>query len=165
MQIGMIVRNVDETVAQYRAMGVDGWEIAVMNNTIPPFEDLKFDGQELPVKGDIIKTAMVTAYGLEIELIEPIAPCTAYYRWLKEHGPGLHHVAMDVGEDYDGFVAECREKTGKEPWISGTAIHGLMDYSYIDLREQMGLIVECYRHLQPNKPFLKYDTKAEVTKG
>lgn len=164
MQVGIIVRNVDEAVKHYEAMGVGPWDISVMNNTIPPFTDLKFDGKELETKGDILKTAMLTAYGFEVELIEPIAKETAYFKWLEEHGPGIHHVAFDTADSYEDFLATTKELTGKEPWVRGTGINGLMDFSYVDLREEMGLIVECYKSLQPGKPYLAYNKKAEVVK-
>ncbi len=163
MQIGILVNDLEQAVKNYEDMGIKGWDIDGLNNTRPPFEDLKFDGREIPVKGDIIKTAMVTAFGVEIELIEPVAQCTPYYKWLKEHGPGLHHIAVDVGEDYEGFLAECKEKTGKDPWVHGTGIGGLMDFSYVDLLDEMGIIVECYKNKQPGKPFLRLDKEAEVT--
>lgn len=165
MQIGIIVKNVDEAVAEYEKMGITGWDVSVMNNTIPPFDDLTFDGKPLETKGEIIKTAMLTIYGLELELIEPIAPETAYYAWLVEHGPGIHHVAFDTADPYDKFLSDCKESTGLDPWVRGEAIHGIMDFSYVDLREKMGIIVECYKNLQPGKPYIKFDTEAEVTEG
>ena len=56
MQIGIIVRNIDEAVANYEAIGIGPWEISVMDNSVPPFDDLKIDGRELTEKGPIIKS-------------------------------------------------------------------------------------------------------------
>lgn len=164
MQIGIIVRDLEKAVKCYQEMGIEPWDISVMNNTVPPFDDLKFDGKQLETKGDIIKTAMLQGYGLEIELIEPIAEETAYYRWLEEHGPGIHHIAFDVNDEYETFLEKGRQLTGKEAWIHGEGIHGMMDFSYVDLREQMGIIVECYKNIQSGKPYLIFDTKPEVVK-
>lgn len=161
MQIGIIVRNLEEAVKNYEAMGIGPWDIAAINNAQPPFEDLTFDGKELEERGDIIKTAMIQAYGMEIELIEPVAKETAYYKWLEEHGPGIHHLAFDVDGAYEDFLTGCREKNGKEPWVRGQAIGGLMDFAYVDLREETGLIIECYRKLQKGKPYLRYDREKE----
>lgn len=165
MQIGILVENLEEAVKNYEAMGISGWDISALDNTVPPFEDLKFDGKEIPEKGQIIKTAMATVFGVEIELIEPVAEGTAYYKWIKEHGPGIHHMAFDVGDDYEKFVSECKDQTGKEPWVHGTGIHGLMDFSYVDLRKQMGIIVECYKNKQPGKPYLRFDKEAELVEA
>lgn len=162
MQIGIIVRNVDEAVAKYETMGMGPWDVTIMRNDVPPFDDLTFDGKELPQKGPVMKTAMANMYGLEIELIEPIAD-TAHKRWLEEHGPGIHHLAFDTEGDYQTLLEESKEKTGKDPWIRGQGVHGMMDFCYLDLREELGLIVECYSRLQPGKPALPYELKGEVT--
>lgn len=161
MQIGIIVRNVEEAVANYEAVGIGPWEVSTIDNRFPPFEDLRLDGQVLTEKGPVIKTAMISIYGMEWELIEPIAD-TSYKKWLEEHGPGLHHVAFDTETPYEQLLAGWEEKNGKKPWVRGQAIHGAMDFSYLDLREEMGLIVECYKSLQPGKPAIPYDMKGET---
>lgn len=163
MQLGIIVRNVDEAVKNYEAIGMGPWDVTVMRNDQPPFDDLTFDGKELPVKGPVLKTAMLTCYGFEIELIEPIAE-TAYKKWLDEHGPGLHHVAFDTKTPYGKLLEESKEKTGKEPWVRGQGIHGMMDFSYLDFREELGLIIECYHALSPGKPAIPYDMKGDIVK-
>lgn len=161
MQIGIIVRNVEEAVANYEAIGIGPWEISVMDNSFPPFDDLRIDGREPVKKGPIIKTAMITIYGLELELIEPIAE-TNYKKWLEEHGPGIHHVAFDTETPYEQLLEHWKEENGKDPWVRGQAIHEIMDFSYLDLREEMGLIVECYKNLQPGKPAIPYDLKGDI---
>lgn len=49
MQIGIIVRNVEEAVANNEAIGIGPWEISVMDNSVPPFDDLKIDGGFLAI--------------------------------------------------------------------------------------------------------------------
>lgn len=164
MQIGIIVRDLDTAVEHYQAMGIGPWEIWDMRNDQPPFDDLTFDGKEIPGKGVVLRTAMAHCYGLELELIQPVAD-TRYKQWLEEHGPGIHHMAFDLKDSYEDMLAQCQEKTGKEPWVRGKGIGGMLDFSYLDLREEMGLIVECYKSLQPGKPALPYDLKADITSG
>lgn len=161
MQIGIIVRNVDEAVANYEAIGIGPWDISALDNSHPPFEDLKIDGKEPAGKGPLIKTAMISIYGMELELIEPIAD-TQFKKWLDEHGPGIHHVAFDTETPYEQLLSGWKEKNGKEPWVRGQGINGAMDFSYLDLREELGLIVECYKSLQPGKSALPYDMKGEI---
>lgn len=162
-QIGIIVRNLEEAVKQYESMGIGPWRISSLNNAVPPFTDLKFNGKEFETKGDILKTAFITCYGLEIELIEPVSPETPHYKWLQEHGPGIHHVAFDVAGDYKTFLSDCKELTGKDTWVRGTGIGGLMDFAYVDLRDQMGLIVECYSEMAHGQAVLKYDKELDLT--
>ena len=147
MQIGIIVRDIDEAVKKYEAMGMGPWDITVMRNDQPPFEDLTFNGEAISEKGPVMKTAMMTCFGLEFELIEPIAD-TVYKSWLDEQ--------------YETLLEDTKKETDKEPWVRGQGIHGLMDFSYLDLRDELGLIVECYSTLQPGKPALPYDMKGEV---
>lgn len=162
-QIGVIVRNLEDALKHYESMGIGPWDVSAMDNTVLPFTDLKFNGMELETKGVILKTAFITCYGLEIELIEPVAPETPHYKWLQEHGPGIHHVAFDIDGEYKDFLASTKELTGKDPWIRGVGIGGLMDFAYVDLRKEMGLIVECYREMQKGKAILKYDKELELT--
>ena len=162
MQIGILVRDLDAAVEHYEAMGIGPWEVWDMRNDQAPFEDLTFSGKEIPEKGVVVRTAMAHCYGLELELIQPVAD-TVYKRWLEEHGPGIHHIAFDLKDDYEDVLEKCKAKTGKDPWVRGKAIHGMVDFSYLDLRDEMGLIVERYKSLQPGKPALPYDLKADIT--
>ena len=125
MQIGIIVRNVDEAVSNYESIGIGPWDIFVMDNTVPPFQDLKFDGKELEEKGPIIKTAKISIYGMELELIEPIAD-TVYKKWLDEHGPGIHHIAFDTESKYEDLLNGWKSKYEKSisPLIACPLIHG-----------------------------------------
>lgn len=158
LQIGIIVRDVDASVKHYEELGIGPWEISYLSNDKEPFEDLTIDGKPLPFKGNLLKTAFLQRYGMEIELIEPIAE-SVYKKWLDEHGPGIHHLAFATEDAYEDVLTKCKEKTGKDPWIRGQGVNGLMDFSYLDLREELGLIVECYKHMQPNKPALDYNQK------
>ncbi|WP_432739896.1 VOC family protein [Ligilactobacillus agilis] len=156
MQIGIIVRDLDEAVANYEKLGVGPWEISGLDNSKPPFEDLTFDGEKPTTKGLQIKTAMMQAYGMEIELIEPVAEDTPFMRHLKEHGPGLHHLAFNIDGKYQDFI------NGEKLWIRAQGVHGEMDFSYVDLREKLGLIVECYSKIQGKKAVLDFAKKPEV---
>ena len=159
MQIGIIVQNVDEAVKNYEAMGVGPWDVSVMDTSQPPFDDLTFNGEKAG-NGPIIKVAMFNGFGTEFELIEPIAD-SVYKTWLEEHGPGIHHLAFDMDGDYTNILAEHQLETGKAPWVRGQGIGGLMDYAYLDMRDETGLIVECYKSLQPDKPILTKEFKGE----
>lgn len=159
MQIGIIVKSVDEAVKHYEAMGVGPWDISVMDTSRPPFNDLTFNGEKAGA-GPILKVAMFNGFGTELELIEPIAD-SVYKDWLTEHGPGLHHLAFDMEGDYAQRLEGYEKETGKKPWVRGQGIGGLMDYSYLDLRDETGLIVECYKSLQPDKPILSKAFKGE----
>ncbi|EGD48120.1 methylmalonyl-CoA epimerase [Ruminiclostridium papyrosolvens DSM 2782] len=154
LQIGIIVKDVDASVKLFEEeFGMGPWEVSVMSNQ-GHLADLKIDGQ--PFDGEVSKMAFLRRFGMEFELIQPIGD-TPYKKWLEEHGPGIHHIAVVTEDAYDDVLAKYKEKTGKEPWIRGQAMNNLMDFSYLDLRDQLGLIVECYRNIAPGRPALDYD--------
>lgn len=154
LQIGIIVRDVDRAVAYYEnVLGMGPWEVSYMRGDQPPTEDLTINGKR--ETGIVSKLAFSHAYGIEIELIEPIAD-SAFKRWLDTHGPGIHHIAAVTDTPYETLLDSYRQSTGRDPWIRGQGIGGLMDYSFLDLREETGLIVECYKNIHPDRPRIDY---------
>ena len=149
LQVGIIVRSVDDAVRHYEEdFGIGPWDLSAVSGAEPPFTDLVVDGE--PRQELICKLAICRRFGMEFELIEPVAE-SPYSRWLKEHGPGIHHIAVDTDETYDELLESYSGDECRKPWIRATGIGGLMDYSYLDLREEMGLIMECYRNFPPGK--------------
>lgn len=154
LQIGIIVRNVDKAVRYYEEMlGMGPWEVSYMRGDQPPTDDLRIDGKR--ESGIVSKLAFLKAYGMEIELIEPIGD-SAFKTWLEQHGPGIHHIAAVTNTPYEELLEKYKKETGKAPWIRGQGIGGLMDYSFLDFREETGLIVECYKNILPDRPRLDY---------
>ena len=150
LQIGIIVRDVDRAVRYYEdVLGMGPWEVSFMRGDEPPMEDLVVDGRPMPCI--VSKLAFLKAYGVELELIEPIAD-TPFKRWLEQHGPGIHHIAAVTEKPYEEVLQSYRQSTGKDIWIRGQGLHGLMDYSFLALREETGLIVECYKNVHPDRP-------------
>lgn len=155
MQIGIIVRDVDASVKRFEEeLGMGPWDVAIMSNA-GDRADLTING--VPFDGNVSKMAFLRAYGMELELIEPIGD-TPYKHWLDEHGPGIHHIAAVMEDEYDNILKTYKEKKGEEPWIRGQANNNRMDFSYLDLREELGLIVECYRNIAPGRPAVDYNT-------
>lgn len=157
-QIGIIVRNVEEAVKNWEAIGMGPWAINEMSGENPPTTDLTIDG--VARHGKVARQAFLSAYGMEIELIEPVED-SPYKQWLDEHGPGIHHIAAAIDQPYEEVLKEYKEDTGKDPWIRGQGIGGLMDFSYLDLREKLGIIVEIYKNIDPAKVGHSYDAKGE----
>ncbi len=158
-QIGIIVRDMDEALKNWEEkFGIGPWTMGGLSGENPPLDDLKINGE--PRKGVICKQAFLSRYGMEIELIQPVED-SPYKQWLDEHGPGIHHVAMAIDEPYDKVLDEYKKETGKDPWIRGQGIGGLMDFSYLDLREQLGIIVEIYKNIDPKKVGHSYEREGE----
>lgn len=149
LQLAIVVRNVDESIKIYEEkFGIGPWNIGLLSNRHPPFEDMIVNGSTEPFA---IKCAMASCYGMEIELIEPISD-GIFKDWLEEHGPGVHHVAFHTRDGYEKVLADAKAMNGKEPWIRGQAAKVGMDFSYIDYREELGMLVEVYGEQNTNKP-------------
>lgn len=143
LQIGIIVTNVEEAVKHYEEiLGIGPWHIGRIDPEHMP--KLYVDGKQ----GDLdFKMAMTHHFGMEIELIEPVSD-SAYSRWLKEHGPGIHHISVITKDPFKDVLAKAKEVTGKEPWIwakdTGAPEGRNLEFAYLDFRKEMGLMMEVY---------------------
>ena len=137
-QIGILVKDLDAAKKNYEEiLGIGPWgEPGVISGK----------NMELYVNGeryydDFFKVSMLHRYGFEIEMIEPIGP-SPLKDWVDKHGSGLHHIDFRLDGDYEAFLQECRERTGKDTWLRGQGFGGRMDFSYIDLTDELGCFVE-----------------------
>lgn len=150
LQIGIIVENVDEAVKNYEErFGMGPWRIAMMDTD--EFPEMLIDGKPGKLKN---KCAFCNIYGMEIELVEPQSE-SVYKEWLDTHGPGIHHLAFVTRDSFQEVLEQCQEMTGKAPWIHGEERNIGMDFAYVDLRKELGLICELYnedRSQQPGHP-------------
>jgi methylmalonyl-CoA/ethylmalonyl-CoA epimerase len=62
---------------------------------------------EMPEMG--LKVAIMEAGGDHIELLESTREDSAIGRFLARHGPGIHHVSLEV-EDIESALAHLKEK-------------------------------------------------------
>jgi methylmalonyl-CoA/ethylmalonyl-CoA epimerase len=151
LQIGIIVDDVDKCVKNYEEhFGMGPWRVTYMDRE--HFPQLMADGKPTDMAN---KCAFCDAYGIELELIQPLAP-SAYKTWLDEHGPGIHHIAVITKDPFGEVMEKCRELTGKDAWLHGQDPGIGMDFAYLDLTKQLGLFVEIYnedRSAQPGHDF------------
>lgn len=150
LQVGIFVKDAEACVKNYEALGMGPWSVGVMSG-----KDM-----ELYVNGeryydDFIKVCIMNAYGIEFEIIEPIGP-SPIKDWVEERGNGLHHLAFATADDYEDVLNAYRKETGREVWSRGQGHNNRMDFSYMDLREELGIFVECYRNIMPNRPRLDF---------
>jgi hypothetical protein len=75
-----------------------------------------------------------------VELIQPLDERSIYAAFLREHGPGLHHVAVG-GRPY-GETLAAFERNGRRV-IQGGLFRGIR-YAYVDTDRDLGGIVEVY---------------------
>ena len=103
VQIGVIVNNVDETIKHYQeVLDLHDWHINYVDTRKGLGSGFRNRNREAEVK---VKIGWINIGSVEIELIEPQDDESVYAEFLKEKGPGLHHVLFAT-ENYD----KCKQK-------------------------------------------------------
>ena len=148
-QIGIIVEDVDASVKHFEDdFGMGPWEVRDFSNEVDPFKEMTINGEKVMIKN---RMAFMKAYGMEIELIQPISD-SAYKRWLDEHGPGIHHIAVLTNDPYEEVIKKAEELSGKKAWLHGECKPIGMDFTYLDLTKELGLFVEVYNEDKSKSP-------------
>lgn len=88
--LGIAVRDLEGTLARYRALGL----VPTSVEAVPT---------------ESVRVAFLDAGGVRLELLEPLGPEGAVHRFLERRGEGLHHLAFEV----EDIVAEMA-RLGKE---------------------------------------------------
>jgi len=88
-QIGIVVKNIDETVNYYReTFGMGPFDIRYVD-----YPTASYFGEIAGYRG---KRAFFHLGPIEIELIELIDGKTIHEAFLKERGEGIHHIGFEV---------------------------------------------------------------------
>lgn len=90
------------------------------------------------------KLAFFELDNLTIELIEPLEGPSTWEEYLKDHGPGIHHIAFEVG-DMETSVLKFSELGIREVQHGGW---GSGEYAYMDASGSLELIIELLEHYQ-----------------
>jgi methylmalonyl-CoA/ethylmalonyl-CoA epimerase len=131
-QIGIVVKNIDETVKHYQeAFGIGPFEIFEVNYT-----DATYYGEKAGYRG---KRGFAKIGPITIELIELIEGKTIHEAFLKEKGEGLHHIGFEVKDLKEG-VAKA-EKLGFKVTQGWQREDGL-GFAYLDSDKIGGVVFE-----------------------
>lgn len=137
LQVGVIVKNVDETLRTYAdKYGIGPWTVYEFNKDT--VADMSVAGKRTDYA---MRLAVADIGGVQWELIEPLDDISDYARFLKDHGEGIHHVALDT-ESYQGTLEFC-EMNGLGPIQYGYWGRNFR-YDYRDTRDDLKCIVELY---------------------
>ena len=78
----------------------------------------------------------------QIELISPAGDDSFLERFLQTHGPGLHHVALEV-EDIEAAMTYLRDEMGIEPF-GGLQSDGQWQHTFIHPRDSGGVLYQLF---------------------
>jgi catechol 2,3-dioxygenase-like lactoylglutathione lyase family enzyme len=133
-QIGLVVNNIDEASKKWAAiLGFDKIPDVIITDEYEK-ANTQFEGKPTDARA---KLAFFKLENLTIELIEPIGKKSTWYKHLKKHGEGFHHIAFGV-EGMEQNITYLENKGGKLVQ-KGDFTGG--SYSYVDL-PNVGVIFE-----------------------
>jgi len=136
LQIGIVVRDAEETAGRYRdLLGIDDWKFNEVDTEKGLGRQFRVEGRPVEVRAMI---AWTTLGSVELELIEPRDSHSLYARFLRERGPGIHHVMLST-PDFDG----CSE-TLQQAGLSAAAAGEFQNtrFQLFDAQEELGMILE-----------------------
>lgn len=139
-QIGVVVKDLDKTLETYvQKYGIGPWNVYTFSKD--NVKDMYIGHKPAEYT---MKLALCMVGNTQWELIQPISDNTDYVRFLKEHGEGIHHVAIGV-EDMDEYHKFCKDK-GLYPIQGGTweCDGGNFLYDYRDTRDDLKIIMELH---------------------
>ena len=126
VQVAWVTDDIDTTERLLSEhFGVGGWTRV---------SDVEFGPETTTLRGEPVSFTAHISLGyageLQLELIEPVSGPTIHAEFLREHGPGLHHVCFEV-EDLD---AACRaaEEAGLPVLMRGAMMDGEIEFAYVD---------------------------------
>ena len=155
-QIGIVVRDLEQTMAQYhRLLGWGPWDVYEYES--PWLHDTWVHGERVDYT---FIGAETLVGGIVIELIQPLTGPSIYTEWLATKGEGLHHILVGWAGDYQSQPAavhaeastddlEARSTLVRER-LAAEGIGVLMSgrigaasqYYYLDTEPHLKIIVE-----------------------
>jgi methylmalonyl-CoA/ethylmalonyl-CoA epimerase len=101
--------------------------------------------EDVPSQNSIV--AFLPTGESEVELVKPTQEDSGLGRFLKEKGPGIHHVCLEV-DDLEGMLADLKSKgvrlIDEEPvLLPGRKV------AFIHPKASGGVLVELIQHFQP----------------
>ncbi len=133
------------------------WAVHKLDDALPLLTELmgmrvagRWQNDQQGYRGVSLEVPGGTAH---FELLEPLGDDTFIARFLRERGPGLHHVTFEV-EDVDRAAAAIRDH-GIEPYRGVQRSHGWAE-TYIHPKDSGGVLFQFYveedHHHEPEGP-------------
>jgi hypothetical protein len=136
IQIGIVVSDVNKAMEGYRdLLHIKKWNINHVDTAIGKGVDFHKNGKPIEARA---KIAWANIGDVELELIEPQDRDSLYAEFLREHGPGIHHVMLGT-PDYDGCLDHMKKQNVAT--IGGGALQSTR-FQMFDTQRLLGFICE-----------------------
>ena len=133
LQVSMVVDDLEAYVKRYNdEYGIGPWHILEFDEN--SVKKMHINGEDAKWG---IKLAFCDSLNVQLEFIEPTYGESPYMTFLREHGPGLHHIYADTEP---GFMSKMVGK-GYTPIVGGEE-RGGRKFNYLDLGKELGCIME-----------------------
>ncbi|NLW79381.1 MAG: hypothetical protein GXY32_08240 [Ruminococcaceae bacterium] len=140
LQIGIAVKDIEKTMETWeKVYGVGPWTLMTREICSEVFSDVKYYGKETPFELLIAKADVA---GVEIEFLQPVEGTgdNPYSDFIKAHGDGIHHIAINHGEGFRTLV----EGRGNPAQLNSVVASKNLFVTYYDLLKDLGLVVEVF---------------------
>ena len=152
IQIGIVVRDIEETIDSYNEiLDVGPWDIYTFSNEAG-VRNFTWQGEE--VEDFEYKIALATIGNLQFELMQPVYNVPVFENFLEEKGEGVHHIKQKVNTDnMESKVEEFKSKGISR--IGG----GEFDkdiFIYLDTESDLGVMLELGNNGEMRAPEKQY---------
>lgn len=149
MQIGIVISDLDAAIRNYEEnYGIGPWTI---HQFTPEEVKMWRDENGTSEKPAASRFAAAMVGGVQWELIQPLDDKSIFAKFLKEKGPGVHHIAV-VTPDYKKTL-QAEAKRGNELVMDcelGGQYEGIK-VSYLGTQKELGVILEVFSGM-PDAP-------------
>ena len=150
-QIGMVVKDLDQTVEDYwKTFNIGPWHFYTYGK--PMLKQMSYHGQPADYK---MRLALSYFGPMRIELIEVKEGSTVYEDFIRSRGYGVQHLGLLV-ENMEESLAQAKA-AGIAMMMdgSGFGLDGDGHYAYLDTEDRFGIMLELIqrpkRRLPPEK--------------
>ena len=140
-QVCVVVDDRDKYVKNFEEYGFKDWKFTDFN------EDVITDGENFGEPGEVsFLCATNKTCGVEIEIIQPVSEGTTYDKFLKEKGPGIHHILVTRGNSYEDTMKFLEGRDvgiqTKATFREDRPVVGGMSFMYPDTVKDLAMITE-----------------------
>ena len=137
VQVGVVVRDLDKAVANYREMlGMEPTRLIERSPTAPGKK--YYNGAE----SDFYQRVALYQMGeVEFEILQPFGEASALSDYLEEHGEGIHHVAFDT-DDFTAYEKHLNACGAQRIQTGPTSRHPALRWGFFNTNEKLGTMIE-----------------------